>query len=130
MKAIKSLENIGISLKELLEKPVVKKDCLLIFVRPLMTAGSPLMKNFLTLLAKSFLLAFGLSAGMSAADTAIQKKIYGSGTTALIFSNGEMEDIIKIVKSLEESGLLMQRISETIKNETKEQKGIFIYQCY
>ena len=49
-----------------------------------------------------------------------------SRTTALIISNEEMEDIIKIVKSLEESGLLIKGISETIKNEAKEQKyGFF-----
>ena len=63
---------------------------------------------------------------MSAADAAIQKKIYGSGTIALIISNEEMEDITKIVKSLEESGLLIKRISETIKTEAKEQKGGFL----
>ena len=40
--------------------------------------------------------------------------IYGSGTLALIISNEEMEDIIKIVKSREESGLLVKGISETI----------------
>ena len=65
---------------------------------------------------------------MSAADAAIQKKIYESGhrsnlasrTTALIISNEEMEDIIKIIKSLEESGLLIKGISETNKNEAKE----------
>ena len=92
------------------------------------------MKGVLTPSAKSVLLPLGLSAGMSAADAAIQKKIYGSGcpsdlalrTTALIISNEEMEDIIKIVKSLEESGLLINGISETIKNETKEQKGGFL----
>ena len=94
-----------------------------------MTAGLPLMKNVLTPLAKNFLVPLGLSAGTSAAHPAIQKKIYGSGrslrTTALIISNEEMEDIMKIVKSLEESGLLIQGISETIKNEIKEQKGGF-----
>ena len=42
--------------------------------------------------------------------------------TALIISNEEMKEITKIVKSLEESGLLIKRISETIKNEAKEQK--------
>ena len=62
---------------------------------------------------------------MSAADAAIQNKIYGSGTTALIISNEEMEDIMKIVKSLEESGLLIKGTSEKIKNETKEWKGGF-----
>ena len=84
------------------------------------------MKNVLTPLAKSVLLPIGLLAEMSAADAAIQKKIYGSGTTALLIPNKEIEDIMKIVKSLEESGLLIKRISETIKNETKEQKGGFI----
>ena len=63
---------------------------------------------------------------MSAADAGIQKKIYGSGTTALIISNEEMEDIMKMVKSLEESGLLIKEISGTIKKEAKEQKEGFI----
>ena len=52
-----------------------------------------------------------------------QKKIYGSATTALVISNEEIEDIIKIVKSLEETRLLITEIKETIKNETREQKG-------
>ena len=51
---------------------------------------------------------------------------HGSGSTALIISNEEMEDIIKIVKSLEESRLLIERISEKVKNETEEQKGEFL----
>ena len=63
-----------------------------------MTAGWPLMKCVLTPLAKNVFLPFGLSTGMSAADAVIQKKIYGSGSTALITLNEEMEDIIKIVK--------------------------------
>ena len=75
-----------------------------------MTAGLPFMKSVLTPLAKSILIPLGLSAGMSAADAAIQKNIYGSGTTALIISNEEMEDIMKIVMSLEESGLLIKVI--------------------
>ena len=69
-----------------------------------MTAGLPLMKSVLNPLAKSVLIPLGLSAVMSAADAAIQKKIYGSGTTALIISNEQMEDIMKIVKSIEGSG--------------------------
>ena len=60
----------------------------------------------------------------SAADAGIHKKILGSGhNTALIISNDELEDILKIVKSFEDSGLLLEGISETIKNEAKEQKG-------
>ena len=55
-----------------------------------------------------------------------KNNIQGSGTTALIILNEEIEDILKILKSLEESQLLIQRISETIKNETKEQKGRFL----
>ena len=37
-----------------------------------------------------------------------------------------MKDIIRIVKSFEDSGLLMEGVSETIQNEAKEQKGIFL----
>ena len=88
-----------------------------------MTAGIPLMKSVLMPLAKSVLLPFGLSASKSAT---IQKKTYGLGTTALIISNEEMEDSIKIVTSREKSGLLIKVIRKTIKDEAKEQKGGFI----
>ena len=88
-----------------------------------MTAGLPLMKSFLTSLAKSALLPFGLSAEISATDTATQKKAYESDTASLIISNEETEYIMKIIRSPEESGLLIKGISETIKNEAKEQKG-------
>ena len=87
-----------------------------------MTAGLPIMKSVLTPLAKSVLLPFALSVAMSSTDAAIQKKIYESGTTALIISNEEMKDIMKIVNLFEQSGLLVKGISETITNETKEQK--------
>ena len=91
-----------------------------------MTAGIPLMKSVLTPLAKSVLLLLGLLAGMSAADAVIQKKVYGSSTTALISSSEEMEDIMKIVKSFEESGLLIKGIRETIINKAKEQQVRFL----
>ena len=93
-----------------------------------MIACLSLMKSSLTPLGKSvfFLLPLGLLPGMSAADAAIQKKIYGSRTKTLIISNKEMEDIIIIVKPPEESGLLIKGISETIKHETKEQKEVFL----
>ena len=71
----------------------------------------PLWKNVLTSLPN-----------MSAVNAAIQKKPYGSDTAALIISNEEMEDIIKVTKLLGESGLLIKGISETIQNKTKEQK--------
>ena len=56
------------------------------------------------------------------------KKILGSGhnNTTLKISNNEMEDIIKIVQGLEDSGLLLKGVTETVQNEVKEQKGGFI----
>ena len=78
-------------------------------------------------LAKSVLISLGLTAAALAADAGIHKKILGSGnTTTLIISNNEMEDIIKIVKSLEDSGLLLKGVTETVQNEVKEQKGGFL----
>ena len=62
----------------------------------------------------------------SATDAAVHKNMFGSSFTTLIISNEEMNDITKIVKSLEESGLLIKDESETIKNEAKEQKGGFL----
>ena len=46
-----------------------------------------------------------------------------SGTTALIISNEEMNDIMKIVQALEDSNILLKEVTKSIKNETKEQKG-------
>ena len=79
-------------------------------------------------LAKSVLIALGLTAAAAAAaDAGIHKKILGSGhNTTLIISNDEMEVILKIVKSLEDSGLLLKRVGETIKDEAKEQKRRFL----
>ena len=54
------------------------------------------------------------------------KKILGSGNTTLIISNKDMKDLIKIVKSLEDSGLLLKGVTETVQNEVKEQKGGFL----
>ena len=57
---------------------------------------------------------------------ALKKKMLGSGATTLIISNDEMDDILKIVKSLENSGVLLKGISETIQHEPKEQRGGFL----
>ena len=54
------------------------------------------------------------------------KKILGSGTTTLTISNDEMDGIIKVVKSLEDSGLLLKGVSEIIQSEDKEQKARFL----
>ena len=86
----------------------------------------PLIENVLKPLAKSVLIPLRLTAAASAADEAIHKKILGSGMTTLITSNEEMNDIMKIVKYLEESGLLIKGVSEAIKNEAKEQKVGFL----
>ena len=85
---------------------------------PLMKVAMPLAKNVLPPL--------GLSAARSAIDGGIKKKMLGSGTTTLIISNDEMDDILKIVKSLENSDLLLKGVSETIQHEAKEQRGGFL----
>ena len=56
----------------------------------------------------------------------LKKNIHGSGTTTLIISNEEMNDIMKIVQALEDSNILLQGVTKTIKNETKDQKGGFL----
>ena len=103
----------------------------------LLKTGLPLIKNVIKPLAKSVLIPLGLTAPASAADAGIHKKILGSGhnrpsssashnTTALIISNDEMEEIIKIVKSLDDSGLLLKGATETVQNKVKEQRGGFL----
>ena len=67
-----------------------------------------------------------LTAAMPTIDAGIQKKIHGSGATTLIISNKEMNDIMRIVQALEDSNILLKRVTKTTKNETKEQKGGFL----
>ena len=87
---------------------------------PLIRTGLPLIKSVIKPLAKSVLVPLGLTAAASAADAGKDKKILGSGhDTTLVISNDNMEDILKIVKSLEDSGIVLKRVSETIKNESK-----------
>ena len=75
-------------------------------------------------LAKNVLAPFGLTAAMSAIDGSIQKKIHGSGIK-LIIEQEDMNDIMKIIEALENSGILLKGVSKTIENETKDQKGGF-----
>ena len=84
------------------------------------------MKNLLKPLRKNVLIPLGLTAAASATDAALHKKMFGPGVTTFINSNEEMNNIIKIVKSLQESGLLIKGISETIKKKAKEQKRRFL----
>ena len=65
----------------------------------------------------------GLIAAAIITHAAIRKKMFGSGVTVLTISNEEMNNIMKIVISLEESLLFIKAISEIIKDETKEEKG-------
>ena len=94
----------------------------------LLKTGLPLMKSVIKSLAKSVLIPLGLTAAASAADAGIHKKILGSGhnSTTLIISNDEMDGILKIVKSLEDSGVLLKGVCETIQHEAKEQRGGFL----
>ena len=85
---------------------------------PLMKVGMPLAKNVLAPL--------GLTAAISVVDGSIQKKMHDSGATKLIIENEDMNDIMKIIEALENSGILLKGASKTIDNETKEQKGGFL----
>ena len=108
--------------------------CLGRLLEPLLKIELSLTVNLFKLLAKSFLIPLGLTASASATDAAILQKMFGSGrpadlasrTMTLIIYNEEMNDIMKIVKSLEESGLLITTVNETIQNEAKEQKVEFL----
>ena len=106
-------------------------------IGPLLKTGFTLIKNLINPLAKSVLIPLGLTVATSAADAGIHKEILGSGrchssslafpnTATLIISNDEMEDIIEIVKFLEDSGLLLKAVSETIQNGSMKQKGGFL----
>ena len=87
---------------------------------PLLKTGLSFIGNILKSLAKSVLPSLGLTAAASATDAAIHEKIFGSGVTTIWYE--EINDIMKIVKSLEESALLIKGVSETVQNERKEQK--------
>ena len=78
---------------------------------PLIKTGLPLIRNILKPLAKNVLIPLQLIAAASAADATIHKKMFGSGVTALIISNVKMNDVMKIVKCLEESGLVIKGVS-------------------
>ena len=82
----------------------------------------PLIGNVPKPLAKVVLILLGLATAASATDTAIHKKMFGSGIITLIISNEEINDLMKIFKSFGKSGLLIK----CVKNEAKGQKGGFL----
>ena len=104
---IKKLIQSGGSLGKLLSK----------LAGPLMKVAMPLAKNVLAPLS--------LTAAMSAIDGSIQKKIRGDGVK-LIIDQEDMNNIIKIIEALENSGILLKGVTKTIENETKEQRGGFL----
>ena len=83
---------------------------------PLLKTGLHLIKNVIKPLVKSVLIPLGLTAAASAEDAGIHKKIPGSGNITLIISNDEINDIIKIIISLEDSGLLIEKIIKTVQS--------------
>ena len=82
------------------------------------------MKVVITL-AKDILGPLEITAAAAAIDAEIRKKIHGSGTTTLIISNEEKNDIMKTVQALEDSNILLKGVTKTIKNETKNKKENF-----
>ena len=70
-------------------------------------------------LAKNVLAPLGLTAAISAIEGSIQKKIHASGVKLIIVQE-DMNDIIKIIEALENSGILLKSVNKTIENETKE----------
>ena len=115
--------------KTQLSKMIQSGEFLRRLLDPLLKTGLPLIKNVIKPLAKSVLIPLGLTAAASVADVRIHKKILDSGnpssshnnnnnnnSTVLIISNDEMGDIIKIVRSLEDSGLLLKGVTKIVQN--------------
>ena len=99
-----------------------QKGGFLKFLIPLLKSGLSLLKSAVKPLGM-----LGLTAAGSATDAAINKKnLRSGGHTTLIISNDDMQDLLKIAKSLEDSVLLLDGITDTVKNEVKEQKGGFL----
>ena len=99
----------------------MQKGGFLKFLMPLLKSGLPLLKSVVKPLGM-----LDLTTAASATDAAINKKILGSGNhTTLIISNDDMQDLLKIVKSLEDSGILLDGITETVKMKLKSKKVVF-----
>ena len=100
----------------------MQKEGFLKLLMPLLNSGLPFLKFVIKPLGM-----LDLTAVASATDAAINKKLLGSGGhTTLINSNDNMQDLLKIVISLEDSGILLGGINEAVENEVKEQKSGFL----
>ena len=117
-----SSANIKLS-KAQLSKMIQSGGFLGRLLSPLLKTGLPLINNVIKPLIKVVLIPLGLTAVALAADVEVhKKKILGLGNTTPIISNNELEDIIKIVvgfEDLEDSGLLLEGVTETVQNEVK-----------
>ena len=111
--------NRRIVLKQTTEKIIDQEGGFLNFL-------GPIIKHVLTPISGNVLLLLGVTAVVSASDAAIQNKIYESGMTAMIIWNKEMKNIMKMVTSLEETGLLIKSVSNKIENEANKQKVDFL----
>ena len=107
------LKHFGAQISKIIHSGGFLRSLLSKLAGPLMKVAIPLTKNVLAPL------------GITAADAGIQKEIHGSGTTTLIISNEEINEIMKIVQVLEDSNILFKGVTKTIKIETKEKKGGF-----
>ena len=121
--------NVKLS-KNQISKIILSERFLGRLLEPLMKVGLLLMKNVLGQLAKSMLITIRLTRPLSALDTGVHNNILGSGasgpsvlgTTTLIISNKEMEEIMKIDKSSKDSSLLIKGVSQTI--DKKQRDGL------
>ena len=89
----------------------------------------PLTKNISKPLAKSVLIPLGLTSAAATTDAVIYQKMFRSGNTTLIISIEEMDDIVKIVKSLEESGLFIKEVAKQLKMKQINKSKDFL-ECY
>ena len=110
-KLLKAFANNRSAVKELsntqLSKIIQLSRFLGRLLGPLLQTGLPLMKNVPKLIAKSVLIQLGLTTTTLAADVVILKKLISARTIAVIISNEEMGDVMKIIKFPEESRLLI-----------------------
>ena len=123
------LENRGIFSKGTIKKIANHVGGFLNFLTPLISVYLPLMKNLLIPLANSVLVPLGLKAVVSATDASIQGKSNAWGTTYKICVE-EMNSIMKIVKYVEYSSLLITGVCQTFKNESSKQKLDFLVFCW
>ena len=130
IKVTKSLENRRVLLKGTTRKSTGEEGRFLHFFRTLMKPGLTLIKIVLIPLAKTILTPSGLTAAASATDAAVHKRMFGSGypldlssrMTTMTISNKEMNDIMKTVKSSEQSGLLIKGVKRDNQKQSKRIK--------